>query len=141
MKSPTPHGPVEWARRVNHTWIVHGGLDRHAEEWIEHLAWLADGRLERSCAAAKAMCEMRQPLDDPKPWFYAGLFSLATPGEARGLLADHRVTRACVPSLAGDEEVRCWESEAGPETLELLGRLREGLRRISETAASSRESQ
>lgn len=29
---------------------------------------------------------------DPKPWFYAGLFSLATADEARRMLASHPLT-------------------------------------------------
>lgn len=115
---------VDWARRVNRTWIVRGGLDGDAEAWLEHLAELGDGRLERSCEAAKAMCDIRDRSEDPKPWFYAGLFSLATAEEARRFLAGHRITQAALPAMADDEGLRAWLDGVGAETRELVTRLR-----------------
>lgn len=76
------------------------------------------------------MCGMRDPLQDPKPWFYAGLFSLATCEEARRFLGPHRVTKACVPAMAEDEEVALWLDRVGSETRELVQKLREGLARL-----------
>src|ERR1041384_2872948 len=38
--------------------------------------------------------------EDPKPWFYAGLFSLATVEEARRFLANHSFTLSAIPSLS-----------------------------------------
>jgi hypothetical protein len=73
------------------------------------------------------MCGLRGHLEDPKPWFYAGLFSPATATEARRFLADHRITKATVPSMADDEDVMLWIDRVGPETRELLERLRQGL--------------
>ncbi len=123
--------PREWARRVNRAWIVHGGLADHAEQWLNHLAELNDGREESVCLAAMKMCDRRNPMDDPKPWFYAGLFSLAAPDEAKQYLSTHRVTKATVPSMMDDEEVRLWEDRASEETHELLRRLREAVRSIT----------
>jgi hypothetical protein len=134
--NPKPnHGPIDWAKRVNRSWIVHGHLNDRAEQWLEHLASLNDGRLQRSCENARAMCARRDSLDDPKPWFYAGLFSLATPAEARTFLASHRVTKALVPSMADDDEVRLWLDRVGPETHLLLDRLRQALARVREDSA------
>jgi hypothetical protein len=126
MKSHDPSS-IDWARRVNRTWIVRHQLADHAEAWLDHLALLDDGRLARSCDAARAMCGLRQPLDDPKPWFYAGLFSLATVEEAQTFLANHPITRACLPAMADDEQLGLWISRIGPETRQLLERLRAGL--------------
>ena len=123
---PTP----DWVKRVNNTWIVRGGLNQNAEGWLEHLARCDDGRMLPSCNAARAMCGMRDPLEDPKPWFYAGLFSLATAEEARRFLGVHRVTKACVPAMEEDEEVVLWLDRVGPEARQLVLQLRAGLARL-----------
>lgn len=124
-----PHlPPREWARRVNRSWIVRDGLADHAEAWLDHLAGLQDGRAEIVSKAALRMCDLRSPLDDPKPWFYAGLFSLATPEEARRFLGGHRVTKATVPSMRDDEDVRLWVARVSAETLAMLDHLRDGVR-------------
>jgi hypothetical protein len=125
-------GAVEWVRRVNQAWIVHSNLDQHAEAWLDYLVDLNDGRLEPSSCAARAMFRSRASLDDPKPWFYAGLFCLATDEEARRFLSNHRVTKATVPSLAGSDEVALWMDRVGDETRELIGRLRQALAEIRE---------
>ena len=106
MKHPTDHSPVDWVKRVNRAWIVRGHLNVQAESWLEHLAALDDGRLRQSCENARAMCDLRDSLDDPKPWFYAGLFSLATPAEARQVPRHPPRHQGLVPSMADDEEVR-----------------------------------
>jgi hypothetical protein len=77
------------------------------------------------------MCGCRQHEEDPKPWFYAGIFSLATTEEARRFLEHHRVTKATVPAMADDPEVLLWLGRVGPETRDLLARLREGLASVS----------
>ena len=94
---------------------------------MDYLAGLADGRLERSCEMARTMCDLRDSLHDPKPWFYAGLFHLASAGEARRFLDTHRITKATVPAMVDDESVHLWIDRISPETCELLGRLRQSL--------------
>jgi hypothetical protein len=123
--------PIEWAKRVNSSWIVHGGLNKRAEKWLDHLTSLDDGRLLPSCVAARAMCGMRAPLEDPKPWFYAGLFGLATPAEAARFLPDYRITRAVLPSMAADESVVLWLDRVSDQTRELVLRLRDSLDGVS----------
>lgn len=122
--------PIEWARRVNRSWLVRSNLNDHAEAWLGHLEGLADGRLLKSCEIARAMCQLREPDGDPKPWFYGGLFQLATAAEARRFLETHRVTKALVPAMKDDPDVGLWLDRCGPETRELLGVLRRGLARI-----------
>lgn len=119
--------PIDWAKRVNRSWIVHSNLNDHAEAWLDHLAALRDGRLLESCQAARDMCALRDPGDDPKPWFYAGLFHLATVPEARQFLETHRVTKSAIPSMVDDESVRLWLDRVGPETRDLIARLRQAL--------------
>ena len=106
----TPNGlgdPVEWVRRVNRTWIVHQGQAERAEGWLAYLEGLPDGRFEESGAAAHAMSHRRDHAEDPKPWFYAGLFSTATAAEAQRFPANHRLTPATVPAMCS-----CFSSTA-----------------------------
>ena len=123
--------PIAWAKRVNRTWLTKGGIREHADAWMKHLAACGNGRLKRSCENARAMCGFRDPLDDPKPWFYAGLFSLATVDEAQRFLATHRITKAAIPSMQDDGEVLLWLDRVSPETRELMDRLRDALRRLA----------
>ncbi len=129
-KPKPPLTSLEWARRVNRTWLVKGHLNDEADAWLEHLSALDDGRLQLACEAAREMCAMREPQCDPKPWFYAGLFCLATADEAWRFLAMHRITRASIPSLEHDEEVNLWMNRVSPETKALIDRLRAALRNI-----------
>ena len=119
--------PVDWVRRINRSWIVHNNLNDQADAWITYLAELGDGRLNTSCEIARNMCDLRDPLDDPKPWFYAGLFHLATVAEAKQFLDTHRVTKATVATMVDDESVNLWIARIRPETRELLNRLQQAL--------------
>ena len=131
MKYGSNMPPIEWAGRVNQSWFVRGGLKEHAMEWMKYLMSVDDGRLLSCCEAARAMCGLRDPLSDPKPWFYAGLFSLATADEARRFLENHPVTRAAVPSIRDDATVVLWLDRAGPETRQLIQQLRDGILQIT----------
>jgi hypothetical protein len=135
-KHHTQLPPIEWVKRVNNSWLVRNGLDARAREWLDHIAPDNDDRLLRSCQAARAMCGLRAPLEDPKPWFYAGLFCLATAAEAARFLHPHRVTTAALPSMAGDENVILWLDRAGAETRGLVLRLRVNLARLGAAAGT-----
>lgn len=117
---------------MNERWIVHSNLKNSAEDWLRHLAALGDGRLLPSCEIARAMCSTRDGLDDPKPWFYAGLFHLATAAEAQEFLSGHRVTRATIPSMAADDELGLWLDRITPETRALVDRLKAALAEIAD---------
>ena len=127
MRHHAHMSPVDWVKRVNRSWIVHNNLNDQADAWVNYLADLDDDRLESSCEIAREMCDLRDPLDDPKPWFYAGLFHLATVHEAKRFLDTHRVTKATVPTMVDDESVHLWIARISPETRELLERLRDAL--------------
>ena len=80
MKHHSQLPPVEWVERVNSSWIVRGGLDGRAREWLDYLASLDDGRLLPSCQAARAMCGLREPLEESQA---VVLRRLVLPGHRR----------------------------------------------------------
>lgn len=89
-------------RRINNRWIVHGGLRENANAFLDHLETVDPHRLATCCAVAMALVHRRHSVVDPKPRFYAGLFSLATPAEVHRYLAAHPLTRAISLLLDGD---------------------------------------
>ncbi|RYD36484.1 MAG: hypothetical protein EOP87_05400, partial [Verrucomicrobiaceae bacterium] len=96
MKEDEMKRSVEWATRINQRWIVHRGLGKRAEDWMNHLQETDPPRLRISCEAARLMIRRWSEEGDPKPWFYAGLFSTATAEEAEKFLAGLR-TEGCLP--------------------------------------------
>jgi hypothetical protein len=124
--------PIEWAGRVNRSWLVWGGLNDSAHSWMKYLEEADDGRLLRSCESARAMCGIRTPHEDPKPWFYAGLFKLATVAEAERFLGKHPTTLAAIPSMANTDVSRQWMGRVGPEARELMVRLRQGIASLNQ---------
>ena len=130
MQPDSKLSATEWVRRVNRTWLVHGGLNAAAERWMDYLAASDPARLDASCLVARAMCTMRDPLADPKPWFYAGLFSLAAQDEVERFIPSFRITKAAIPSMAGDDEVMLWLERVSGETKALIRDLRAALERL-----------
>jgi hypothetical protein len=128
MDSTTAVDYVAWAKRANARWIVHHNLSRNAEAYLGHLAQRDERRLLLSCRNAYLMVWLRDSMDDPKPWFYSGLFSLTTPIEADRFLANHWLTRTLADR--GDQS-----------SLENLKEItREKLQRIQEAMAKLPES-
>lgn len=127
--------PVEWARRVNNRWIAHHGLKESARIYLDHLEASDPERLVRSCESARQMVRVCGPGEDPKPWFYAGLFSLVARAEAVQFLQDHWFTASCIPSLPPAFGQSIQPEHVGPETKAKLSRIREVL------VASRREGQ
>lgn len=136
MKSNSAKSSVDWVKRINRSWIVHHQLDQRAEAWMTYLGEADDGRLEQSCEMARAMCAKRDDLDDPKPWFYAGLFHLASEGEVKRFLDAHRITKATVPSMSEDEGVALWLDRVSQETITLLDRLKNALREVRDSRSA-----
>jgi hypothetical protein len=110
----TPHGVdtsrtvsskmdyLAWARRVNGRWIVHHGLGADAEAYLARLEHADPERLARSVQLAYQLVQVRDPSTDPKPWFYSGLFSLATSSERRKFLARHWLVQSVLSSTPTD---------------------------------------
>lgn len=88
---------VEYAKRINRTWFVNGWLAETAERYMTYLAENQPDVLEEVCehavAAAKTASHEGR---DPKPNFYATLFSRATPNEQDIYLKDHIWTRRLI---------------------------------------------
>ena len=124
----TPPDHVAWAKQVNRRWIVHRELNRDAGLYLDHLARTDQPRLVASCRNARLMTGWCDPMEDPKPWFYSGLFSLTTPEEASRFLADHWLTRMVTASHG---KLAAISSEGVAETtLEKIQRIQAALAKL-----------
>jgi hypothetical protein len=94
IPSPETAKAVASAHRINNSWIVRGRLRDSTTAYLRHLELTDPARLGRSCEMALEMVHHREPAQDPKPLFYAGIFGLATPEEARCFLHSHFLTHA-----------------------------------------------
>lgn len=88
------YSDITKARRINQSWIVRGQLRETAERYLDLLEDERPQDLAEVCALAvaaarKASREQR----DPKPDFYASIFSRATPEERANFLQNHLWTR------------------------------------------------
>ena len=122
---------VDWVHRVNGRWIVHHGLKESAEAYLNHLQADDPGRLMDSCARAHQLVHTWAPSEDPKPWFYAGLFSLATAREAERFLDGHWFTVWCIPTLAEKMGNGMRPEGIGPDTESKANRIREAVAALS----------
>ena len=100
----TSADPVAQARRINRTWIVRGGLAETTARYLDALEARDAGLLRTVCelainAAHKASKELR----DPKPDFYASIFSRATEAEREDYLRNHAWTRRRSREFAGQQ--------------------------------------
>lgn len=118
---------VAWAYRVNRRWIVHRDLNRNAGLYLDHLTRTDQARLVASCRNAHLMTGWCDPMEDPKPWFYSGLFSLATPEEAATFLADHWLTRMVT---ASHEQLTAATKNRAETTLEKIQRIQMALAKL-----------
>ncbi len=117
---------VAWAKRVNGRWIVHQGLDARAQDYMDHLEEADPKRLERSCRLAYQLVRQGGH-EDPKPWFYAGLFSLVTVEEATRFVARHWFTLSAIPSLADRLCPPAPTASIGQAARDKLARIRQAL--------------
>lgn len=129
-----PHDPVAWARRVNNRWFVRDNFGKDAAAYLDHLARTDPERLLRSCEHAHEMMKRRVKGVDPKPWFYAGLFSLATIDEARSSLRRRWFTLQSLPALAAEFDHPDSPIDIDPDTRAKLGLIRKA---VMEVLASS----
>ncbi len=124
MKHRDISDPIAWARRINPVWKVRHGLDQVAEEWMDHLQAADPERLRICCEIAAFLSRGPGYGSDPKPWFYGGLFSLATREEGLRFLSNHRLTSAIIPALAHEPKSEQWVAGLSVVTRELIKRLR-----------------
>ncbi len=90
----TPHerDAVAAVRRINRSWIVHGGLKETTAAYLQELETNDPHRLHRSCELALKLVHGHGRGVDPKPWFYAGIFAFADAHEAGRFLDGHPLT-------------------------------------------------
>jgi hypothetical protein len=124
---------VAWARKINGRWIVHNQLNRTASAYMKQLEETDPERLMRSCRIAHRLVHALEPTEDPKPWFYGGLFSLATRPEAARFLAEHPLLASVVPALQSAEALPPGVDSVSETTRHKMDRLRDALERITKT--------
>jgi hypothetical protein len=102
MSNNTPDSPskpheadaVRMARRVNRAWITRGNLAQNTENFLDYLSTRRPKELAEVCAQAlKEARAASKAQKDPKPAFYASIFSSATKAERNDYLREHFFTR------------------------------------------------
>ena len=126
--------PVAWARRVNSRWFVRDNFGKDTAAYLEHLAGTDPERLLRSCEHALEMMKRRIKGVDPKPWFYAGLFSLATADEARSSLRRRWFTRNSLPALTAEFDPHDPSEPLDPDTRAKLALIRKAVLEVLESS-------
>ena len=127
---------IDWAREINQRWICHGDLRDTAARWMDYLADTAPERLAVSARHAFLLVKASGRVCDPKPWFYAGLFSLATAEEQEAWLSQHPFTAAAVGRHGVAFLEGLTHQTVAGDTAHLLRRIQGAL---NETKASSQD--
>jgi len=122
-----PPDDITWVRHVNGRWLVRDRLRADAAAFLDHLAAIDPERLREACHRARITSDRRARNEDPKPWFYSGLFSLATHAEAVRFLRGHDFTIACLPKLDKCDLNTLPSETLREETSDLLRRVREAI--------------
>lgn len=134
-KPPDRIDHVAWARKVNSRWITHNRLNQTASAYMDQLGETDPERLARSCRIAHLLVHALEPTEDPKPWFYGGLFSLATRPEATRFLAEHPLLACIAPALQTAEALPLDLESLDEATRLKIHRLRYTLDRITRKLA------
>jgi len=99
MKGSPDLSPPEFAvparvRRINRTWFTRAGLAEVTGRYLDHLESTRPKAFDRVCHRALAAARQASAEQaDPKPVFYAALFSEATRAERNDYLRGHFFTR------------------------------------------------
>ncbi len=128
-------GDIDWARKINERWIVGECLRKDAAAYLDFLDSTDPHRLRASCHRARFLLDHRRPSgEDPKPWFYSGLFSLVQAEEAKLYLRGHDFTLACIPGseVFGLDMLNV--TEVRSNTAAKIHRIRAALTELSELA-------
>jgi hypothetical protein len=131
MASPEELGGdhVAWARQRNSCWIVHHGLAQKTEAYLDQLERTDKKRLNTACRNARLLVRNSPPGEDPKPWFYSGIFSLATAEEIAEHLAEHWFLSmtVCCDSESGGQRSMAKVSKA---TLQKIQNIRTAIAKL-----------
>ena len=121
---------VAWVRRVNARWIVHGGLNDTAAAYMDRLGGTDPRRLALSCRIARALTGKAGAGEDPKAWFYAGLFSMAEPVEVAEYLLGHRLITTVLSADPAPESPGRSHMDFAPATRETIRRIRSAVAKL-----------
>lgn len=99
----TPGAVESWIRKVNDRWLVHSNLNGDTATYLDHLGATDPARLAATCRIVNLLMAGMDPMEDPKPVFYGGVFSLATTEEVARHLHDHLFTKMLVPATPKEE--------------------------------------
>jgi hypothetical protein len=124
---------VAWVRRVNGRWIVRQGLNHSLSAYMDHLGEIDLLRLALSGRLTHRLVHSIEPAEDPKPWFYGGMFSLATKAEAQTFLAEHPLICSIVPSIQSEEHSPEFRKIISEDTSGKIVRLRETIGRLAKS--------
>ncbi len=87
-------------KMINLKWLTKGDLAEDAKKYIDRLEKQDFERVTHLCHVALACAREASARHlDPKPLFYAGLFSQTTPEERQELLGNNKVTLALVEAI------------------------------------------
>ncbi len=96
--------PIDQARRINRTWIVHGNLSADTERYLALLESRRPELLREVCERAVASTRIASKEQrDPKPDFYAEIFRHATQEERAEYLNNHPWTQKLLARLWTNE--------------------------------------
>jgi hypothetical protein len=121
---------VAWARRRNNRWIVHHGLSKKTDSYLDHLAKTDPQRLSLSCRNAHLLVQKAKPDEDPKPWFYSGVFSLATAAETQRYLAGHWFLSMTVAPDSAATEPQFSSENVSSTTIDKIKSIREAIAQL-----------
>ncbi|MDK3157879.1 hypothetical protein QPK87_15040 [Kamptonema cortianum] len=105
-ESLTPEEVNDKVKMINLKWLTKGDLSEDAHKYIARLEKENFDQVTHICHVALACArEASARKLDPKPFFYAGLFSRTTPEERQELLGNNKVTFALVESIDKPESL------------------------------------
>ena len=98
---------VERARQTNRRWITRGRIADNTERYMDELAARDPQLLGRVCRRAlDAARRASRARRDPKPEFYASIFSSASREDRDRFLRDHFFTRLLSAEIQANHERR-----------------------------------
>lgn len=117
---------IAWVEAVNERWLVRPELRANARNYLASLTTDDTPRLERTARTVVRIMECAPDYEDPKPRFYAALFSLATFAERARFLDTHWFTQLSLP----DCEENLSQMNLAPDTLKKLIAIRSEIRAL-----------
>lgn len=111
-----------WAQRANARWLVHGGLGTCAAAFMARMELQDRNRLIHACRNAYLMVWQRDCREDPKLYFYGGLFSLATREEIEEFLSGESLGQLMLELRSGRKSpAKALPADIAPHQIQPFG--------------------